>query len=283
MKSVVVHYQEIALKGKNRPWFVARLARNVRQATSRSRHRRGPRADGPSRSRARPVSDMGDGARNGCSDVFGIANFARAGRARAGRRCHRRCDPRRSRRPCSRPTFRVSRAPRRQAISAHLAADRTRGRRTIKEARGWRVDLDAPELTIHVETLTNEAFYFFGKDRGAGGLPTGCQRTSRLPAVRRHRLARRRVANDAARLPRAVRALSQLSDSVARVTGEGARARAAADAFPVRLAVVPGPVRRDSAAGRADRRRRRCVSSSIAGSCSGSPSGSRVSIGRSRS
>ena len=34
MKSVVVHYQEIALKGKNRPWFVARLARNVRQATS---------------------------------------------------------------------------------------------------------------------------------------------------------------------------------------------------------------------------------------------------------
>ena len=43
----------------------------------------------------------------------------------------------------------------------------------IKEARGWRVDLDDPDLTIHVELLTDQAFYFFGKERGAGGLPTG--------------------------------------------------------------------------------------------------------------
>jgi thiamine biosynthesis protein ThiI len=43
----------------------------------------------------------------------------------------------------------------------------------IKQARGWHVDLDEPELTIHVEMLTDQAFYFFGKERGAGGLPTG--------------------------------------------------------------------------------------------------------------
>jgi thiamine biosynthesis protein ThiI len=43
----------------------------------------------------------------------------------------------------------------------------------IKEARGWRVNLDEPALTVHVELLTNEAFYFFGKERGPGGLPTG--------------------------------------------------------------------------------------------------------------
>ena len=34
MQSVVIHYQEIALKGRNRPWFVARLTRNIRQAVS---------------------------------------------------------------------------------------------------------------------------------------------------------------------------------------------------------------------------------------------------------
>src|SRR4026209_2314276 len=34
MNSVVVHYQEIALKGRNRPWFIARLVRNIRTATS---------------------------------------------------------------------------------------------------------------------------------------------------------------------------------------------------------------------------------------------------------
>jgi thiamine biosynthesis protein ThiI len=34
MNSIVVHYQEIALKGRNRPWFIARLVRNIRTATA---------------------------------------------------------------------------------------------------------------------------------------------------------------------------------------------------------------------------------------------------------
>ena len=34
MKSAIVHYQEIALKGRNRPWFISRLVRNIREATS---------------------------------------------------------------------------------------------------------------------------------------------------------------------------------------------------------------------------------------------------------
>ena len=33
MKSVIVHYQEIALKGRNRPWFIKRLVQNLRAAT----------------------------------------------------------------------------------------------------------------------------------------------------------------------------------------------------------------------------------------------------------
>ena len=33
MKSVIVHYQELALKGHNRPWFVDRLKRNLKVAT----------------------------------------------------------------------------------------------------------------------------------------------------------------------------------------------------------------------------------------------------------
>ena len=43
----------------------------------------------------------------------------------------------------------------------------------IKAARGWRVDLEHGELVIHVELLSNDAFYFFGKERGPGGLPVG--------------------------------------------------------------------------------------------------------------
>ena len=34
MQSVIVHYQEIALKGRNRSWFVERLVSNIRAATT---------------------------------------------------------------------------------------------------------------------------------------------------------------------------------------------------------------------------------------------------------
>ena len=43
----------------------------------------------------------------------------------------------------------------------------------IKGDRGWAVNLSAPELTVHVEVLNDRAFYFFGKQRGVGGLPVG--------------------------------------------------------------------------------------------------------------
>jgi thiamine biosynthesis protein ThiI len=43
----------------------------------------------------------------------------------------------------------------------------------IKEAKGWRVDLERPALTIHLEMLSDGAFYFFGKEPGAGGMPSG--------------------------------------------------------------------------------------------------------------
>jgi thiamine biosynthesis protein ThiI len=70
-------------------------------------------------------------------------------------------------------TFRVSarRADKRFPLTSPQIEREVGGR--IKQARLWRVDLGNPELTIHVEALTNEAFYFFGKERGPGGLPAG--------------------------------------------------------------------------------------------------------------
>ncbi|MEO5740069.1 MAG: tRNA uracil 4-sulfurtransferase ThiI [Vicinamibacterales bacterium] len=171
MNSVVVHYQEIALKGRNRPWFIARLVRNIKTATSDLNVTRvltkmgrieiilgGPDAWEPVAERLR--------------HVFGIANFSRAalvpldidGIAKAilddlG-------DVRVS-------TFRVSakRADKRFPLTSPQIEREVGGR--IKEAKGWTVDLDNPEFTIHVEALTCEAFYHFGKNTGPGGMPTG--------------------------------------------------------------------------------------------------------------
>src|SRR3990172_8902574 len=70
-------------------------------------------------------------------------------------------------------TFRVSarRADKRFPLTSPEIEREVGGR--VKLARGWRVDLSSPELTIYVECLTGEAFYFFGKEKGAGGMPTG--------------------------------------------------------------------------------------------------------------
>jgi thiamine biosynthesis protein ThiI len=104
--------------------------------------------------------------------VFGVANFSVAGRVRLdldavagailsdlGER--------------SVESFRVSarRADKRYPLSSPQIEREVGGR--IKLARGWRVDLSNPELNIHLECLTDQAFYFFGKERGAGGMPTG--------------------------------------------------------------------------------------------------------------
>jgi thiamine biosynthesis protein ThiI len=171
MNSVVVHYQEIALKGRNRPWFIARLVRNIRTATS-------------DLDVTRVITKMGrieiilggPGAWEPVSErlrhVFGIANFSRAalvpldvdGIATAilGDLGDLRVS-----------TFRVSakRADKRFPLTSPQIEREVGGR--IKEATGWTVDLDNPEFTIHVEALTGEAFYYFGKDAGPGGMPTG--------------------------------------------------------------------------------------------------------------
>ena len=171
MKSVVVHYQEIALKGRNRPWFVARLVRNIRTALSdmdvtavralmgRIEIVLGPAAEWPA------VSER-------LGHVFGIANFARAGRTPLdvdviAAEILKDLGDRES------DTFRVSarRADKRFALTSPQIEREVGGR--IKEAKGWRVDLAHPGLTIHVEALTGEAFYSFGKEPGAGGLPAG--------------------------------------------------------------------------------------------------------------
>lgn len=171
MPSIVVHYQEIALKGKNRPWFMARLVRNLRRAVSdldvvavRALMGRIEVELGPSAAR----EEVGERIRR----VFGVANFSYAGRvaldldAIAAAILRDLGDS-----TCG--SFRVSvrRADKRYPLTSPQVEREIGGR--VKAARGWRVDLEHADLVIHVELLTNDAFYFFGKEKGAGGLPTG--------------------------------------------------------------------------------------------------------------
>jgi thiamine biosynthesis protein ThiI len=171
MKSVLVHYQEIALKGRNRPWFVARLVRNLRRATSDLDLRAIRVLMGRLELVLGPNAEW-ETIRDRLSRVFGVGNFAKAGRAPLDVDAIAR-EILSDLGDLQTGTFRVSarRADKRFPLTSPQIEREVGGR--IKEARGWTVNLGDPQLTIHVEALTDEAFYFFGKHRGAGGLPVG--------------------------------------------------------------------------------------------------------------
>ena len=122
------------------------------------------------------------------------------------------------------------REARRQAAAVHLTRNRTREvGGLIKQAKGWKVSLYEPAMTIHLEMLNDHAFYYFGKEPGAGGLPTRRERARRVSAVGRHRLAGRGVPDDAARLPGANSSTSTATRSCrARPRRKCARSRDAA-------------------------------------------------------
>jgi thiamine biosynthesis protein ThiI len=171
VNSIVVHYQELALKGKNRPWFLGRLVRHLRHAVSdldvtavRALMGRIEVVLGPTA----PLEAVSDRIRH----TFGVANFSLAGRSTLDIESMAQTILRDlGDRSCR--TFRVSarRADKRFPMTSPQIEREVGGR--IKEVKGWTVDLEDPELDIRLELLTDQAFYFFGKDRGPGGLPTG--------------------------------------------------------------------------------------------------------------
>ena len=171
MDSVIVHYQEIALKGRNRPWFIERLVSNLRTATAdldvpkihalmgRIEVVLGPKADW-------------NRVKERISRTFGVANFSRA--QRAERSVDALADSiLRDLVDRDVETFRVSakRADKAFPLTSPQI-EREVGSR-IKAARGWTVNLANPELTVRVELLPREAFYALDKHAGPGGLPSG--------------------------------------------------------------------------------------------------------------
>lgn len=171
MHSVLVRYQELALKGKNRPWFQRQLIRHLRRSLAGL----GVAAIRVPMGRIEVVlTDAASAAevRERLRYVFGIANFSIATRVAPDLESMAAGILRDL--PAEAPggfRVRVRRADKRFPIPSP-DAERQLGAR-ISAARGWNVNLDAPGLAIGVEIVPGEAFYHFGKEPGAGGLPTG--------------------------------------------------------------------------------------------------------------
>lgn len=171
MTVLLVHYHEIALKARNRPFFVNQLVRNLKRATADFPVRRIQKLPG------RVLLELaGENAAQEVAErvrrVFGVANCCSA----------LRCDldlealkDTAAKALAGRPfqTFRVT--ARRAYKTFPLTSPQLNEilGTFVLERFPARVDLKNPELTLFVDILPKEAFIYLEKVPGPGGLPVG--------------------------------------------------------------------------------------------------------------
>jgi len=174
---IVLRYHEIALKGRNRPFFVRRLVDNILRATA------GLPVGSIARASARlllPLADVAawPEARARLARVFGLANLslahevalggdADAALERLGATIVERLGA------VSVPSFRVQtkRADKRFPLPSPEVSRRLG--HVIQAAIRSRVDLEHAAVTVAVDILPGRAFFSLEKVAGAGGLPVG--------------------------------------------------------------------------------------------------------------
>jgi tRNA uracil 4-sulfurtransferase len=180
MRCAIVHYHELALKGRNREFFERQLIGNIRTALKGL----GVTRIESLRGRLRvilPESLPDQTVKERLSAVFGIANFSLATGVPLNLRTpdlgelaqgigaaavQRTFD-----------TFRVSakRADKRLALTS-MDVERAVGK-YLCDLTGKTVKLTAPDLTIYIELLTKDAYYYLEKVQGPGGMPVGVSGT----------------------------------------------------------------------------------------------------------
>ncbi len=180
MRCLIVHYHELALKGRNRPFFENRLVEHLRQCLRDLGVRQVQALNGRIRIEL-PDSASWEQVRGRASQVFGCTHVVLAHAVRMD-----------VTQPDLTPiidtavslvrgrtfeTFRVSakRADKRfpwtsveieQTVGAHVCT-----------ATGKRVSLKTPELVVHIELIAKEAYIAVDREAGPGGLPVGVSGT----------------------------------------------------------------------------------------------------------
>ena len=177
MRCAIIHYHELALKGRNRPFFEQRLVRNLRMAVRDVGGKQVDALQGRLRVILSPDASW-PVVRDRIARVFGIANFSLAQSAPFGQDAPRLLDPLKHAigeaiQSLHFNTFRVSakRSDKRVPLTS-MEIEREVGAH-VCELTGKSVNLRRPDLTIHVETLIKDAYYFLEREDGPGGLPVG--------------------------------------------------------------------------------------------------------------
>ena len=171
MRCVMIHYNEIGLKGKNQPLFLRRLEANLLRATAGAGVRRVEQRSGRMVLHLSREADW-EAIRGRLRTVFGVANFSLAERveldmaalkAAVGKALEGR-------------TFRSFKIAARRAFKQFPLTSEDINRELGAFVQGQTqaaVDLERPNLTIHVEVLPRDLYFSCGREAGPGGLPVG--------------------------------------------------------------------------------------------------------------
>jgi thiamine biosynthesis protein ThiI len=169
--NVAIRYHEIALKGRNRPFFVRQLAKNVARALSDLGTPK-VRVLGGRLSLDMPDDVPWETVRDRLTRVFGIANFTPT------RRGSRDLETLKGEvlaalgdRRAATFQVRARRSDKKYPLKSSQLEYEVGG--AIKAATGMRVSLDDAELTVHLEVLGDRILYAFEKVSGPGGFPVG--------------------------------------------------------------------------------------------------------------
>jgi len=168
---VILHYNEIGLKGKNRPHFIQRLVRRVEQAARPHRTGRVQKLSGRLLLEMNEDTDW-EGLRDALGRVFGLAYFARAQKFTldldtVAEGVLGMIAPMRI------TSFAVRTRREHKGVRASAREwDPAIGAR-IQARRHLPVDLSDPALTVRIEALRDRAIVYAEKIPGPGGLPVG--------------------------------------------------------------------------------------------------------------
>ena len=170
-KHILIHYHEISLKGRNRPFFERALLKNIKMSVPESAITRADILFG------RIVVGLKGEAdekliKESVRRVFGVANFSFAFALPSD------FDKLAEQAPAilkdkNFKTFRVTakRADKNYLLTSQEVNEKLGA--LIVRKLGKKVDLENPDLNCFVEIVSDSAFLYFEKEKGPGGLPVG--------------------------------------------------------------------------------------------------------------
>lgn len=171
MKHFLLHYGEIALKGKNRFRFEDALKHRIRQKCAAIAPCDVRTLSGRLLLEFAVPADIQQVSHQ-LTKIFGLVNFIPCGVAEASlEELKKYVDCELASLKFSSFAVRAKRAEKNFPVSSQFVNEEIG--RFIQQKTGARVHLDAPEMTVHIEMFLDKIFCGFQKILGVGGIPVG--------------------------------------------------------------------------------------------------------------